>query len=92
MKTFKEIAGLNLAILLAYSIVIGVAGRGSGRKDDLSIMIFSAMAVGLHVLVGIVITSASYAWDKPEEGRAWLASTGIVLLVGFSVCLGNAAL
>lgn len=95
MKPFKKIAGLNLAILLAYSLVIDLgsrAGNSDRNEGPLGAMILSAFAVGMHVLIGAVLTSAKFARDNREEGRAWLASTGLVLLVGFSVCLGNTAL
>ena len=93
MNSFKKIAGINLAVLLIYSLLIRLANHGSGRNEDyLGIMIVSAVAVGLHVLVCFIVMLWNYSSNDREAGRAWLASTGLVLLVGFSVCLGNATL
>jgi hypothetical protein len=93
MNPIKKIAGINLLVLLVYSLFIRIASSGSGHnEEDLGIIIFSAMFVGLHVLVCFVISLRNFAWNNRKLGRAWLLSAGIVLLVGFSVCLGNAAL
>ncbi|HMI61492.1 MAG TPA: hypothetical protein VK518_11295 [Puia sp.] len=55
-------------------------------------MILSAVAVGMHVLICLVAAGGSYSNKKKDLGKAWLLSAGIVLLVGFSTCLGNASL
>lgn len=87
MKSLKSIAGYNLLAILAYSVLIRLAAGG-----DMGILIISAFAVGLHVVTALVI-SGFYASDKKkEEARAWLLTALLVLLVGFSTCLGNAAL
>jgi hypothetical protein len=91
MTSLKKIAGINLVILLLYSILIRVFS-GGGREASLGIMIMSAFVIGLHVLICLIITAATYGNKNKELGKAWLLSTGIVLLVGFSTCLGNAAL
>lgn len=92
MNSFKKIVGINLLILLVYSLLIRFASMGSSPGDvSMSIAIFSAFAVGAHVLVSLVISLAKFADNNREGGRAWLGATGLVLLVGFSVCLGNAS-
>jgi hypothetical protein len=91
MTSLKKIAGVNLVILLIYSILIHVLS-GGGRDASLGIMIMSAFVIGSHVIICLIITAATYGNKNKELGKAWLLSTGIVLLVGFSTCLGNAAL
>lgn len=51
----------------------------------------SAMAVGMHVVISLTIAGVSRVSDK-DRGRAWLLASLVVLLVGFSTCLGNASL
>ena len=91
MKSLKKIAGINLLILLIYSVVIRFAVGRSG-DGSLGIMIFSAIAVGLHVVFCLLIAVAMYVEKSRGLGKAWLLSSGLVLLIGFSVCLGNTAL
>ena len=93
MKPLKKIAGINLLVLLAYSIIIRVLSSGGGAQGGAAgILIMSAFAVGIHVIICLLVTGIEYANRSKETGRAWLLSSGIVLLVGFSTCLGNASL
>jgi hypothetical protein len=92
MKPLKKIAGINLLILFAYSALIRIFNSGSAQGAAMGILIMSAFAVGLHVLICLVVTAIEYGNKTKELGRAWLLSSGIVLLVGFSTCLGNASL
>jgi hypothetical protein len=88
MNTIKSVVGYNLLMILIYSIVIHFASGGS----NMGIIIYSAFVVAAHVVISAVISLGFFASSNKEMGRAWLLSTGIVLLVGFSVCLGNTAL
>jgi len=88
MNVFKKIAGRNLIALLVYSVWIRFTSRGS--TDDIIVM--SAVFVGLHVMVALGMTAVEFSNRRKENGRAWAWSAGIILLVGFSTCLGNAAL
>jgi hypothetical protein len=91
MNPLKKIAGINLAVLFAYSVLIRILS-GGGSQAAMGILIMSAFAVGIHVLVCLIVTAAEYSKKTKDLGRAWLLSSGIVLLVGFSTCLGNTAL
>jgi mannose/fructose/N-acetylgalactosamine-specific phosphotransferase system component IID len=90
MKQFKRIAGINLLVLLGYSLFIRLIN--SPGQHGLQIVIESAFVVGLHVLVALIFTAVEYSNRRTEHGRAWAWSAGIILLVGFSTCLGNGAL
>jgi hypothetical protein len=91
MKPLKQIAGINLAVLLAYSVLIRVVNSGGGQ-GSMGILIMSAFAVGIHVIICLLVTASEFANKDKVLGRAWLLSSGIILLVGFSTCLGNASL
>ena len=90
MQQFKRIAGINLLVLVVYSAVIRLTSAADNR--GLAIMIESAFVVGLHVVIALLVTAIEYSNRRKEHGRAWAWSAGIVLLVGFSTCLGNASL
>ena len=92
MNLIKRLVGINLIIMLAYSILIRLLNGHGGQGSSLGILIFSAFAVGIHVFICLVIGLACYAGKNKEQGQAWLMSSGLVLLIGFSTCLGNAAL
>jgi hypothetical protein len=92
MKKFGKVVGINLAGVLFYSALIRLVNWGEGGGGLTGILLLSAIAVGLHTLVCLVISLGSFASRDNEIGRVWLGTTVIVLVVGFSVCLGNASL
>ena len=92
MKLFKRIAGWNLLAILVYSLLIRIISSGTDRNSaGMAIAVLSAFAVGLHVLICVIITIGEFVSGRPVNGKAWLLSSGLVLLVGFSACLGNAS-
>lgn len=94
MNSFGKIVGFNLAALVAYSLIIRALSVRSGSHNDQSmdIAIASAIAVALHVIACLIVMIGAFASDRGDTGRTWLATAAVVLVVGFSVCLGNASL
>jgi hypothetical protein len=93
MNYLAKTAGWNLLAILVYSLLIRIISFGmSGNDHGMSIAIFSAIAVFFHVVICLVVTVAEFSSKRPVSGRAWLLSSLIVLVVGFSACLGNASL
>jgi hypothetical protein len=91
MKLFAKIAGINLIILLVYSLLIRLANSGGSYNNrSMSIAVLSAFAVAAHVGVCLIAMIVAFASNKHPAGRAWLGTAGAVLVIGFSVCLGNA--
>ena len=88
MRSLKKIAGINLVLILVYSALIRLA-NGTADKASLGIMIMSAYAIALHVLICVIVSALH---KNKAIGKSWLLSAGIVLVIGFSVCLGNASL
>lgn len=88
MKNFGKIAGFNILAILVYSAVIRLITGG----DHLGIAIFSAFVVGFHVVISLVVAGVSAGNGEKERARAWLLAALVVLLVGFSTCLGNGSL
>lgn len=90
MSTFSKIAGINLLVLVAYTILIHITGGGHGNAS-LGIMLVSSVVIGLHVILCLIISGLESAnSERKESAKAWLWSALIVLLVGFSVCWGSA--
>jgi len=77
MKPLKKIAGINLLVLFAYSAVIRILSSGSGQGVAMSILIMSAFAVGLHVLICLIVSAI-------EHGNKSLAfEFGYSIISGF---------
>lgn len=91
MKTIKKINLINLLILLVYTVIIGLI-IPHGRARGIEVILLSSMAVGLHVLTLFIIGIIYYFYDNYEKGNAYMLSSGVVLLIGFSACMGNSRL
>lgn len=89
MPEIKKVAGYNLLILLIYSIII--RALFGNDHDDYGILLVSAFVIAIHTLANIIFCIVNYSTGKKVLGKAFLLSTGIVLLIGFSTCLGNAS-
>lgn len=89
MKSVSKITGVNLAIMLVYSLLIRF--NNTGNDKALGILIFSAFVITIHVIILLVICAVLYGSGQKEQGRAFLLSSGLVLLIGFSSCWANAS-
>lgn len=93
MKHLKKIVGINLVVLLVYSAIIRlVVAPGDNDGKSIGILIISAVVISFHVIVNLLIMIFYYLDKNKALGNAWLLSAGIVLLVGFSTCWGNASI
>lgn len=90
MKGTGRIIGINLIILTIYTIIsaaiasqdhTGYAGAGYG----LIMMTLLAIHVAILLIIGIVF----FVRKEREKGKAYLISFCVVLLVGFSACMGG---
>ena len=86
MKYFKVIIGINIGVLLFYSILFALTAQGS--HAFIGYFISTAVAIGIQVLVNIVLALGSYLKDEKSFAKAYLLSAGIVLVIGFSACTG----
>jgi hypothetical protein len=83
MEKLKAIAGINLAILIIYTLLIGA--------DDYDIVLL-AIVIALHILGLLVIALLCFFGGFRGEAKSFLLSSLLVLVIGFSACLGSAAL
>jgi hypothetical protein len=88
MKSITKVAGINLVILLIYSIYLFFAFR-KDNEGELAIMIFSAMLIGIQVVGNFIASLIFFIRKDKEMGKACLLSSLIVLIVGFSACLAS---
>ena len=90
MNIIKKIAGINLILLLVYTLLINLASTGHER--GMQVAVGMMMAVGLHVAVCFIAMIYGFVNKNKPLGRAWLLTGGLVLVIGFSACLGSASL
>lgn len=91
MKQIKKIIGINLIILLVYTFIIQCIGQL--EKDQhgqvLLVIVFNTVALIAHVVMNLLFAIFFSFNDKNSQGKAFLLSAIVVLLVGFSCCWGN---
>ncbi|MEJ1242466.1 hypothetical protein WBG78_30235 [Chryseolinea sp. T2] len=92
MEHIKKIGGINLLVLVAYMVLINISGISSGGGEaGLGALLLAAFLIGLQVFVNFA-TSIVLFIKKAPQAKAFLLSSVIVLVIGFSACLGSAAL
>jgi hypothetical protein len=91
MNSIKKVAGINLLILIAYTLLINLVGNGGGGGGEagLGVAILMMIAVILHVGVLLLAMLIFFLSKKNVEGRTFLLSALIILVIGFSACLGS---
>ena len=86
MREFKIIGGINLLILIIYTVFLKISDN---PHDSLAIGIYSAMLIAIHVIVNIIASLVYFGNKNKALGKAYLLSAALILLVGFSTCLLN---
>jgi hypothetical protein len=91
MEQFKKIIGINLAILLIYTVIIQFIAHSQADQghNPLVLLILTMYALIAHVGVNLLISIFYFFKGNNDKGKAFILSTIITLLVGFSACLGS---
>lgn len=77
MSQIQKIVGANILILLLYNLLMG---RGAYASVGLM------FAIAAHMFLLFVIAMVLFGLKRNKEGRAFVLSMGLVLLVGFPIC------
>ncbi len=90
MSEIKRIAGMNLLILILYMAIIHFTCKTD--KEGMSVLIVSALAITLHIFILLINCILNFIHGHKANGRAYLLSVFLILVIGFSTCLGSASL
>ena len=91
MNALKKIAGINLLILLGYSLLARLSDSGGGHDAGLGFMVLMVVGVVLHIGINLLLCLVFFSKRDKERGRAFLLSSIIVAVIGFSACGGMAS-
>lgn len=91
MNALKKIAGINLLVLLGYSLLARLADNSSSHEAGLGFMMLMVVGVVLHIGINLLLCLVFFSKRDKERGRAFLLSSIIVAVVGFSACWGLAS-
>jgi hypothetical protein len=69
-----KIVGYNLLALVAYTIICEITAKDGG-------FILDMFFIGIQVFIGIILAIVNRSW-------VWLLSALMVLIIGFSTCVG----
>lgn len=83
MKNFKAIAGVNLAILAIYTVLIRVFPP-HGDNEGLGIVIISCYIIIIHVVINGIL-AVVFSGDKPIS-KSFMLSALVVAIIGFATC------
>jgi hypothetical protein len=92
MKDLGKIVGINLLILLTYSIICKVWGYippENNKRLHVYIpagMIWMAYIIVFHTVICLGIGIKKFAESKKKEGAIYLLTCLLVLVIGFGTC------
>jgi hypothetical protein len=87
MNKIKKIIGINLILLLVYSCFIPrLMIDAKDHESSIGVMIFLVFATAVQVGSNTILSIIFFINRNKELGNAYLISSGIVLLIGFSSC------
>ncbi|MGE3799818.1 MAG: hypothetical protein AB7H80_02245 [Candidatus Kapaibacterium sp.] len=94
-----KILGLNIVVLVVYTFIISIEFWSNHFPPqeiayyvDAEYRLQMMFAIGLHLLANLILASIFHVKKKEEKAKLYILSAGVVLLVGFSACLGEATL
>ena len=90
MKNLQRYIGINLALLVVYTAICKIIDRGD--TGGLGYAIFMMLLVATQTFVNFIMAMAQFGQGDKENGKTLLLCAGVVLVVGFSACLGGASL
>jgi hypothetical protein len=80
----NKIVGVNLIILLAYTILVFAFSGGS--EKGLGILIGLAFCIAIHAGLNFIFAIFSFIQKFKEEGKSFLLSALLIVLIGFPTC------
>ena len=92
MKNFRKIIGINLLILLAYNVLFFASSFSSGITAIYTFSIYIILSITAQVLTNFILALYFFSVKKGDIGKSYLLSTAVVLIIGFSTCLGGVSL
>lgn len=93
MGNWKPIIGINLALLLLYTIAVAIYGYDSNgtKYNSLGIAIFMLIGSGIHTIILLIMSIVFFIKKDKPKGKAYLLAALLVLVIGFSACTGLAS-
>ncbi len=88
MKKVKEIVSINLLILLIYTLLTNFLSPDQEYRD-LGVMFILMVAIAVQVVFNLIISGVMFYKSNKPLGKTFLLGAGVVLLVGFSACIGT---
>lgn len=88
-KTIAIVLGINLVMVLIYTLVFGAMIPGNHR-DSLGFAIAMAFTVSLHAFLCVVAGVVFWIRDVKGFVGPFILAALAVALIGFSACFGGA--
>lgn len=91
MEQNKKIIKINLAIILAYTIIIQLIGQAQSGQyyKSLFVLMTTMYAIFAHLGINILCTIYFFSKDDADKGKVLALSSLMILVVGFSCCWGS---
>jgi uncharacterized membrane protein YozB (DUF420 family) len=91
MQHFKKIAFWNFIILLVMNLIAFGSSQGS-YESEMSYVVVLAFLIILLIGINFIIGVYFIIKQDIEKGRNFMICSAVVLLIGFSTCIGGVSL
>ena len=87
MKNFQKILLTNLGIILIYTLLLkGLSLFDNSGTYSIGMMFMVAGHTGINILAALIMLAST---ENRSKSGSFLLCAGIVLVIGFSACLGG---
>lgn len=86
----KRVLLINLAVLLAYAIILSFVAYGErgNQYSGMGAGINMIFCVSVHTAINLVLMLIKFVQKRKKWGIAFLLGAVVVAIVGFSACFG----
>ena len=87
MTNLGKVAGINILLVIIYTMLTNLISSGSEKGMQVAVMLM--IVIILHVGALLLVSLYFFVRRTNVVGRNFLLSSLIVLVIGFSACLGS---
>ncbi len=81
MEATIKIGGINLLVIIIYTVIF--------QANFLNTFELYVLVIITHYIINLFASITYFSRHNNKLGRAYLLSSGLVLLIGFSTCFGK---
>ncbi len=91
MNEIKKVVGINLIVMLVYSLLLRMPSFYQHRDKSWAILGGMAWMIILQLVINLILAIICSNIKKGKLAKAFAISMGVVLVIGFSTCWASSS-